>query len=201
MDGLFVSPENHTRFTRKGMSKASIKDKKTAPKSKAPFVSPPSEAEETGLTTCQGLISVVSCNVLSLHSENDGTYLNLDGSAKALDVQHRRKLINEKISKWMQDCKVICLQEATASLIMKEFNPALAALQEEHEFECHSHFYQFQQNRTDPSQMGTNILGLEILFPRKFFRAVPLPLEHYFRGHIRKPFFLVSFLWNWKSAE
>ena len=73
-----------------------------------------------------------SNNVLSLHSGNDGTYLNLDGSPKALDVQHRRKLINEKISKWIQDCKVIYLQEATASLIMREFNQALAALQEEH---------------------------------------------------------------------
>ena len=115
---------------------------------------------------------MVSYNVLSLHSGNDGTYLNLDRSPKALDVQHRRKLINEKISTWMQHCKVICLQEATASLILKEFNPALAALQEEHEYECHSHFYQFQQNRTDPSQMGTNILGLAILFPQKIFRAV-----------------------------
>ena len=129
-------------------------------------------------------LDVVSYNILSLELTKDDYYRNLDGTVKADDRERRMWLLNKRVEKWMVEGKVILLQEATYSFVMKydfkrgqNLNKHLHDLMQKHGYECYYHFYNYVPGRDSwsgkiVSGNGTCTLGLATLVPTRQLRVV-----------------------------
>jgi mRNA deadenylase 3'-5' endonuclease subunit Ccr4 len=112
---------------------------------------------------------LVSYNILSLESGEDDYYRNLDGTPKKLDKSTRRDCITNKIEKWMEEKKIICLQEVTATFLNPEFNPGLELLRISHKYSFYSHLYSYMPNKVDKKKPGNCTLGLAVMIPCEYY--------------------------------
>jgi hypothetical protein len=129
-------------------------------------------------------IDIVSYNILSLELTKEDYYRNLDGTVKLDDQEKRIWLLNKRVEKWMVEGKIILLQEATYSFVMKHdfkrgrtLNVHLHDLMQQHGYECYYHFYNYVPKRDLESGKiisgnGTCTLGLATLVPTRQMKVV-----------------------------
>ena len=129
-------------------------------------------------------IDIVSYNILSLELTKDDYYRNLDGTVKMDDQEKRIWLLNKRVEKWMMEGKIIMLQEATYSFVMKHdfkrgrtLNVHLHDLMQQYGYECYYHFYNYVPKRDQLtgkiiSGSGTCTLGLATLIPARQMKVV-----------------------------
>jgi hypothetical protein len=129
-------------------------------------------------------LDIVSYNILSLELTKGDYYRHLDGTVKIDDHEKRVWLLNKRVEKWMVECKVILLQEATYSFIMKHdfkrgqnLNKHLHDLMQRYGYECYYNFYNYVPARDQTTGKivpgnGTCTLGLATLVPARLWRVV-----------------------------
>ena len=106
--------------------------------------------------TPQSTVDIVSYNILSSATASGGYYRDTDGQPREFNENERRGMIYARIEGWMEEGKVICLQEVTYSFL---FHEELRTLLETHRYDVYAHFYAFDV------RARTTTLGLAAFVP------------------------------------
>lgn len=157
-----------SKDTNKGGSVAKKKSDSAWETPTKPFVQDYSGAPANRVSKRKETIDVVSYNILSLNSTQGDFYRNLDGSVKVIDTEVRKRSINAKIVRWLEEERVICMQEVTHNFINAEENRELHEELKKHSYAVYSHFYNFMRSDV-PGQTGYCTLGLAILVPTRLY--------------------------------